>query len=128
MIWTFPGCVAASGRDGFGNFIALPLPEVAALPQTAQSLRIGSRWYPIAIPFFIVHGREDPVAAVGESKRLIRALKKNRIPHGVMLKSGEVHGFYFLENRVELFARIEPFIARNLAPRPTATTIPVPRP
>lgn len=76
----------------------------------------------ITIPVFIAHGYDDPVASVGESKRLIRALEKNHIPHEVMLKGGEGHGFNFLENRVELFTRLETFLAQNLKPRPAGTT------
>ncbi len=82
----------------------------------------------ITIPVFIAHGRDDTVVSVGESKRLIGALEKNRVPHEVMLKSGEGHGFNFLENRVELFTRIEAFLAQHLAPRPAATVISVPQP
>lgn len=74
----------------------------------------------IAIPVFIAHGRDDPIVSVGEAKRLIDALEKNRVPHEVMLKSGESQGFRFLENRVELYTRIEDFLAKHLAPRAAA--------
>ncbi|HEY0946276.1 MAG TPA: hypothetical protein VGD81_13455 [Opitutaceae bacterium] len=52
------------------------------------------------------------------AKRLISALKKNQIPHEVFLVGGEGHGMARFTSRVELYRRIEAFLAENLAPAP----------
>lgn len=83
----------------------------------------------VSIPVFVVHGKDDPVASINESRHLISELEKRKIPHEVMIERGEGHGFQHLENRVELYTRVEEFLARNLAPRPkqaiAASTAPV---
>jgi dipeptidyl aminopeptidase/acylaminoacyl peptidase len=75
----------------------------------------------ITIPIFVAHGRDDPLASVNESKRLIRALEKRHIPFEAMLESGEPHPFAHLEKRVELYTRIEAFLAKHLAAKPGAS-------
>lgn len=69
----------------------------------------------IKIPVFIAHGRDDRVVSVAQSKRLIRELKKNHVPTEVQLEYGEGHGFQQLDNQIELYTRIEAFLATNLA-------------
>ena len=71
----------------------------------------------ISIPIFVAHDSDDPVASVSESKRLISELKKRQIPHEVMIENGEGHGFHHVENRVEMYTRVEAFLAKYLAPR-----------
>jgi acetyl esterase/lipase len=74
----------------------------------------------IAIPVFIAHGREDRVANFAESKKLASALKARAVPCETMFVNGEGHGFQQLENKVELYARLEKFLAYHLSPRPAA--------
>lgn len=74
----------------------------------------------IKIPIFVAHGTEDKVASVAQSKRLIRELKKNQIPHQVQIESGEGHGFQHLDNQVELYSSVETFLAKYLAPKTKA--------
>lgn len=70
----------------------------------------------IKIPVFIAHGRDDPLIDVNQSQRLARALQDRRIPHEVLLESGEAHDFRRLDSQIELRARIETFLAKNLTP------------
>ena len=45
------------------------------------------------------------------------------MPHESLVVGDEVHGMSHLDNRVELYTRIEAFLARNLAPaKPAAAT------
>ena len=74
----------------------------------------GRRVDQITMPVFVAHGKDDNVVNVGESKRLIRDLKKYGIEHESMLISGEGHGTQNLENSVELYERIEAFLAKHL--------------
>ena len=68
----------------------------------------------VRVPMFVSHGKDDAVAAVGESKRLIAALRKNNVPVESLLVGEEGHGMARFSNRVELYRRIEAFLAKNL--------------
>jgi dienelactone hydrolase len=70
----------------------------------------------VRVPVFVSHGKEDHVAEVGESRRLIAELKKHNIPHEVLLVSGEGHGMHYLKNQVELYDRVIAFLDQNMAP------------
>ena len=72
-------------------------------------------------PVFVSHGKDDPVADVEESLRLISALEKYRVPHEVFIVSGEGHGMSRLKNEVELYGRVEAFLAKYLAPEKSAS-------
>ncbi|MDD2762469.1 MAG: alpha/beta fold hydrolase [Opitutaceae bacterium] len=76
----------------------------------------------VKIPIFVAHGKDDPVADVAESRGLISELKKYQIPHEVMLVREEGHGMLRLGNQVELYTRIEAFLAKYLQPTPPAAT------
>ncbi|MCF3650671.1 alpha/beta hydrolase family protein [Synoicihabitans lomoniglobus] len=65
-------------------------------------------------PMFLAHGKDDPVASVLESKRLEDQLKKHGVPHEALYFALEGHGMGHLDNQVELYTRIENFLARNL--------------
>lgn len=71
----------------------------------------------VRVPVFVSHGKEDSIAEVGESRRLIAELKQHNVPHEVLLVSGEGHGMSHLENQVELYDRVSAFLAANLARR-----------
>jgi dipeptidyl aminopeptidase/acylaminoacyl peptidase len=71
----------------------------------------------VHVPVFVAHGKDDPVAPVSESRRLVSELQKYNVPHEALFKSGEGHGMAHLDNQVELYSRIEAFLAKNLAPR-----------
>ena len=68
------------------------------------------------IPVFVAHGKEDNIADVAESRRLIIELEKFHVPHEVMIVGGEGHGMHYLKNEVALYSRLEDFLAKNLAP------------
>jgi dipeptidyl aminopeptidase/acylaminoacyl peptidase len=71
----------------------------------------------IRVPVFVSHGEDDPVADVEGSRRLISDLKKYHVPCEELIVSGEGHGMHYLKNRVELYSRVEAFLAKNLAPQ-----------
>jgi len=66
---------------------------------------------------FVAHGGDDPTAPVEESHRLVSELEKHHIPHEALFVSGEGHGMHHIANQVELYSRIEAFLAQNLAAR-----------
>lgn len=70
----------------------------------------------VKIPVFVAHGKDDSVADVAESRALLAALEKFHVPHESMIVGGEGHGMQYLKNQVDLHARLEAFLAKNLAP------------
>jgi acetyl esterase/lipase len=70
----------------------------------------------VRVPVFVAHGTDDNVADVGESKRLISELEKYHVPHERLIVGGEGHGMQHLKNQVELYSRVEKFLAANMGP------------
>ena len=68
----------------------------------------------VRVPVFVSHGKDDPIADIGQSRRLISELEKNHVPHEAFLVSEEGHGMGHLDNQVELYSRIETFLAKYL--------------
>ncbi len=65
-------------------------------------------------PMFVSHGKDDPVASRLESQRLVTQLKKHDKVHESLFIAREGHGMAHLDNRVELYQRIEAFLAQHL--------------
>jgi dienelactone hydrolase len=72
----------------------------------------------VRVPVFVSHGGYDPIADIGQSTRLISELEKNHVVHESLIVREETHGMAHLTNDVELYSRIERFLATNLAPLP----------
>jgi dipeptidyl aminopeptidase/acylaminoacyl peptidase len=68
----------------------------------------------VRVPVFVAHGKDDPTAPVAESRRLVSDLQRNGIPHESLFKGGEGHGMGHIDSQVELYERIEAFLAKNL--------------
>jgi dienelactone hydrolase len=72
----------------------------------------------LKVPVFVNHGGYDPIADIGQSTRLISELEKHNVPFEKMIVSEETHGMAHLANQVELYGRIEAFLAKYLHPTP----------
>lgn len=72
----------------------------------------------VHVPIFVNHGGYDPIADIGQSTRLISELEKHNIPFEKLIVSEETHGMAHLSNEVELYGRIEVFLAKYLNPTP----------
>lgn len=68
-------------------------------------------------PVFVAHGKEDFIAPITESRRLVSELKKHNIEHEALFVGDEGHGMGNLDNQVELYGRIEAFLAKHLMPK-----------
>ncbi len=71
----------------------------------------------VRVPVLVAHGKEDAVVDIRQSRELIARLKQYGIPTEVVIEGGEGHGMAHIENQVELYTRIEAFLAKNLMPR-----------
>ena len=72
----------------------------------------------IRVPLFVGHGHKDTVANIAQGQHLVSELKRHGKPHVVHFERSEGHGMAYFENRVELYAAIERFLAENLTRRP----------
>jgi dipeptidyl aminopeptidase/acylaminoacyl peptidase len=75
----------------------------------------------IRVPVFVAGGKEDQTVEIEQSRRLISALEKYKVPHEKLFVSEEGHGMRHLSNEVELYDRIIVFLDKYLKPsRPVA--------
>jgi dipeptidyl aminopeptidase/acylaminoacyl peptidase len=97
------------------------LGDPAGQPEKFDAIAPGRHVDRIRVPVFVSHGRDDPVADISQSKHLVSELEKHHVPYESLLVSEEGHGMGHLKNEVELYTRIEAFLAKYLAP---ATAVP----
>lgn len=65
-------------------------------------------------PVFVAHGKDDTAVDVAQSRHLVSELDRYHVPHESMFVSEENHVIARFDNRVELYSRIEKFLAENL--------------
>jgi dipeptidyl aminopeptidase/acylaminoacyl peptidase len=65
-------------------------------------------------PILIVHGRRDPRVVIEHAEKLRREMKRSEKSFEWLVKSNEGHGFQKEENRLELYAEMERFLAEHL--------------
>ncbi len=75
----------------------------------------------IRVPVFVSGGKDDTTVEIAQSNALISALDKYHVPHEQYIVGEEGHGMRHLDKQVELYDRIEKFLAKNLAPVKPAT-------
>ena len=71
----------------------------------------------IRVPVFVSGGKDDATVAIEQSRVLLSALEKNKVPHESYIVAGEGHGMHHLAKQVELYRQIEAFLAKNLGPK-----------
>jgi len=72
----------------------------------------------IRVPVFVSGGKDDQTVEIEQSRALISSLEKYHVPHETYIVSEEGHGMRHLDKQVELYTRIEAFLAKNLAAKP----------
>ena len=87
-------------------------------PARFDAMSPGRRVDRIKVPVFVSYGGYDPVVDIGQSKRLLASLDKYHVTHESYIAGEETHGMAHLDNQVELYSRIEAFLAKNMAPVP----------
>ena len=76
----------------------------------------------IRCPLFLAMGEYDAPMIRGGLKDLASAVERNHIPVESVSYAEEANGVQHLRNKVELYTRIEAFLAKHLAPVKPATT------
>jgi dipeptidyl aminopeptidase/acylaminoacyl peptidase len=74
----------------------------------------------IKVPVFISGGKDDQTVEIEQSRALISALQKYNVPYETYIVGEEGHGMAHLDKQVELYSRIEAFLAKHLAPKKAA--------
>ncbi len=85
-------------------------------PEKFEAISPGRHADRIKVPVFVSGGKDDQTVEIEQSKRLIAALERFKIPHETYIVGEEGHGMAHLSKRVELYTRIEAFLAKNLPP------------
>jgi dipeptidyl aminopeptidase/acylaminoacyl peptidase len=75
----------------------------------------------------IVHGEEDERVPFNQAKALRSALEARHYPYEWLAKSGEGHGFYKEENRIELYEKLLAFLDKNIGKSSVSAVPPVPQ-
>lgn len=68
----------------------------------------------IKAPLMVVQGAKDPRVKKAESDQIVEALKKRGIDVPYIVKEDEGHGFRNEENKLEMYAEMEKFLAKHL--------------
>jgi dipeptidyl aminopeptidase/acylaminoacyl peptidase len=86
-------------------------------PGKFDAISPGRRADTIRVPVFVTGGKDDPVVEIAQSKKLVSMLEKGGVPHETYFVREEGHGMAHIEHQVELYGRIEKFLAKHMAPR-----------
>jgi len=68
----------------------------------------------IQAPLFIIHGRRDIRVVMEHADLLKDRLEALEKPYEWLVKNNEGHGFRKVENRIEMYEKLEKFLAKNL--------------
>ena len=72
----------------------------------------------IGIPVYLAAGARDPRCPPENTEAMSKALiAAGNPPEGMMITSGEMHGFYKDENKLKLYTEMLDFFARHIGTR-----------
>jgi dipeptidyl aminopeptidase/acylaminoacyl peptidase len=126
----FPGVAAAVA-------VAYPVTDIAALDEGThrfeahynrsligapeETIAISKERSPVSLAeplsrtsILIVHGSDDPVVPIEQSRRLVESLREYGADVEFTVFEGEGHGFRSIDNKVDEFERMERFFERSL--------------
>ena len=75
----------------------------------------------IHVPVFLIHGEKDQRAPFAQAQAMRAALEKAHKPVQWMAKPGEYHGFYDVDNNVQMYQAVLQFLGKYIGPGATAT-------
>lgn len=71
----------------------------------------------IRAPVFVAGGKDDHVVELQQSRKLLAEFEHHGVAHEKLFIGDEGHGMANLDNQVELYTRIEAFLAKHLMPK-----------
>lgn len=100
--------------DYWKEHIGLPTDAMVIARSPARAARA------VRAPILLIHGTEDTVVPIEQSRVMARALKDAGKPVELIELPGEDHWLSQSATRIRMLTELEKFLAKNLAP--TATT------
>jgi acetyl esterase/lipase len=100
----------------FGRMVR-KLGDAKMQPEKFDAISPGRHADRIRVPVFVSGGKDDQTVEIAQSRNLIAALAKHNVPHETLLVREEGHGMGHLDNQIELYSRVEAFLAKNLMPK-----------
>jgi dipeptidyl aminopeptidase/acylaminoacyl peptidase len=76
----------------------------------------------VRVPVFVSGGKDDHTVEIEQSRSLISSLQKYHVPYETYIVSEEGHGMRHINKQVELYDRIEAFLAKYMGAEKPATT------
>lgn len=70
----------------------------------------------INVPVFLIHGEKDERAPFAQAQAMRAALQAAHKPFQWMAKPGEYHGFYDVDNNVQMYQAVLKFLATYIGP------------
>lgn len=109
-LWMKDSDVAES--DWGRNYQRQVFPESSAARQAQSPAFHVDR---INVPVMLVHGAKDPRVPISQYKLLLDNLTRaGKPPEVTIVEKKEAHGFYELENNVNLYTKMEAFLDRHI--------------
>ena len=120
-VYDLPDMQAATARDSrrLGNWSSDWVGNDAAKLAEASPNRFADR---IKVPVLLAAGGEDPVAPVGHTKKMERALAEAGVPVEALYYPTEGHGFHVEANRRDYYTRLLAFLNRHLGGKTVAAS------
>lgn len=107
------------GRQAFERFMS------TAVGDDMEKLRANSPVHnvdKITADLYLVHGGSDVRVVIGHLERLKKALDEAGKDYKAMVKEKEGHGFYDVDNRVDLYDSMLEFFGEHIGPEASADT------
>ena len=109
---------AESGRMYLQRALGKTKPERDAMSPVNHAGKIG-------IPVYLAAGARDPRCPPENTEAMNKALiAAGNAPEGMMITSGEMHGFYKDENKLKLYTEMLNFFARHIGGKPAGGAAP----
>jgi dipeptidyl aminopeptidase/acylaminoacyl peptidase len=85
-------------------------------PEKFEALSVLQHAGQIRVPLFVAYGEFERGVQIGQAKALESAVKRNGVECDLQVFRDESSSISHLKNVLDLYARIEAFLAKNLAP------------
>ena len=99
--------------QGGRNYLRMVLGDTAKIRASNSPVDLVDE---IHVPVFLIHGKDDKRVPYDEAKEMRNALEKAGKPVEWLAKSGEGHGFYNVDNNIEMFTKVLAFLKQNIGP------------
>jgi dipeptidyl aminopeptidase/acylaminoacyl peptidase len=102
--------ISKFGKEEMADLLGDPGKDAADLDEISPVNHVDK----IRAPLLFVYSKDDTTVPFEQARLLRDALDKAHKPYEFVSKFNEGHGFYTYDHRVELYQRIEKFLAENM--------------